>query len=490
MGRLAAVAVLLAAWIGTAQPAPSFSLSGAWTWVLAPSESEVRFSHVAWRSCGSHKDRGSVQRFDMSSPSDPMVLPGRVSVSAAVHLKHDETRLSASVKLSKKEAVHYAEVPCVDNVGSCDYEDVCALLGALRVSSCPFGACQCPFPAGDYVLDQHELSVPSWPSRVPSWLASGDYRLQVQVTDKASGHGVFCFEADTRVEVGRHNAPPPQEPSTGQADGGPPPARSTLGRCEKSSYTYQLCKISGATEPTLVRNASDTCPSGYGCHKLWCPLPGRCWLPSTCMCGADGNVYCSEDQKHTTDCNSKFCGICRAPKHGTDLLEAFVEVNDEIVFTQRSVNEVHQSHMVDEAKRMDAKSAKIRRLQWDRMHLGDGTTVMGIEGIEETVGAAGKDPMQQHDYTFMAPPGGGNTPGLPQPLSTLATGESNLLQVDAGTGHLGPESMRWDHSSAIDRQWNYAYASSVSAELMPSWGASRDNYKAAANRQDGGRDDQ
>ena len=65
--------------------------------------------------------------------------------------------LQATLDISKKVAGVWIKLPCVDNFGSCKYDDLCDLLS--QVGDCPDPivtsglGCQCPFKAVsiDYV---------------------------------------------------------------------------------------------------------------------------------------------------------------------------------------------------------------------------------------------------------------------------------------------------------------------------------------------------
>lgn len=60
---------------------------------------------------------------------DPFKLPGTVSITANVDFKTNITGpLAMQLKIYKIIGPLKLEIPCVDNVGSCNYADVCTLL--------------------------------------------------------------------------------------------------------------------------------------------------------------------------------------------------------------------------------------------------------------------------------------------------------------------------------------------------------------------------
>ncbi|XP_062513886.1 ganglioside GM2 activator-like [Corticium candelabrum] len=131
---------------------------------------------------------------------DPVPLPGNITASVGVTLTETlKSPLKAEVTLKKKLPVlGYTSIPCIDNVGSCTYDDLCALIpDSTGECGPPFSTyklpCHCPFPAGSYYLPPIEIQLPSAGS-IPSFLTNGDYYGQASLFD-AAGHPVGCYEA-------------------------------------------------------------------------------------------------------------------------------------------------------------------------------------------------------------------------------------------------------------------------------------------------------
>ncbi|XP_063955335.1 ganglioside GM2 activator-like [Lytechinus pictus] len=150
----------------------------------------------SWKSCGPNDP---ITAEVVLSP-DPLVIPGNVTVEAKATLKVD---VVSPVKVSlsiKKKVLVWIPIPCIDNVGSCTYDDICEMLNTTFPPSqpCPepFASsglpCHCPFSAGDYNLPATQVEVDD--TGIPSWLSSGDYQVKAVAQD-SSGKELACFTA-------------------------------------------------------------------------------------------------------------------------------------------------------------------------------------------------------------------------------------------------------------------------------------------------------
>ncbi|XP_027462717.1 ganglioside GM2 activator [Zalophus californianus] len=136
-----------------------------------------------WENCDDKKD--PVVLKSLTLEPDPIAFPGNMTVSAEVQI---DVPLSSPQKLEltmeKEVASFWVKVPCVEQIGSCTYEDFCQILGALIPPGqpCPeplhtYGLpCHCPIKVGIYSLPKTEFTLPSM--ELPSWLSSGSYRIK------------------------------------------------------------------------------------------------------------------------------------------------------------------------------------------------------------------------------------------------------------------------------------------------------------------------
>ncbi|XP_055368449.1 ganglioside GM2 activator isoform X1 [Betta splendens] len=145
--------------------------------------SEVEILGFDWKNCGKDDDPAVMKSLTLSP--DPIQIPGDLNASASgstsVELK---APLCVNVTLEKEVAGFWVKVPCVEQMGSCHYPNVCDLLNQLIPpgQNCPeplhtYGLpCHCPFKAGSYFLPQSDFSLPNMD--LPYWLTNGKYRVQ------------------------------------------------------------------------------------------------------------------------------------------------------------------------------------------------------------------------------------------------------------------------------------------------------------------------
>ncbi|XP_072309046.1 ganglioside GM2 activator [Eucyclogobius newberryi] len=143
----------------------------------------VQVLRFEWENCG--KPEAPAVLKTLSVAPDPITIPGALSAEAsgatAVLL---DSPLALNVTLEKEVAGFWVKIPCVEELGSCHYEDACELLEQLIPpgQDCPeplhsYGLpCQCPFKAGSYALPKSDFFVPEL--ELPYWLTNGHYRAQ------------------------------------------------------------------------------------------------------------------------------------------------------------------------------------------------------------------------------------------------------------------------------------------------------------------------
>ncbi|KFZ69169.1 Ganglioside GM2 activator, partial [Podiceps cristatus] len=135
----------------------------------------------AWENCGDGKDPVVLQ--NLSVAPDPITIPGSLRISAAV-----SSSRAVSSPLKKALGDLWIQLPCIDQLGSCTYNDVCTILDNLIPpgTTCPeplhtYGIpCHCPFKAGSYRLPDSDFPLPD--VELPSWMTNGNYRVQATVS--------------------------------------------------------------------------------------------------------------------------------------------------------------------------------------------------------------------------------------------------------------------------------------------------------------------
>lgn len=157
-----------------------------------------------YRLCVQFLCVGSTRNVDLQIKSgsispDPVPLPGTITVSVNLTLtKTIKAPLKAKVTLQKRVGKLNVTIPCVDNIGSCTYDDLCELIPYQSECPRPLSTyhipCQCPFAKGNYYLPPYEFDLPDPGGNVPSWLVSGEYHGKAILTD-ADGDHAGCYEA-------------------------------------------------------------------------------------------------------------------------------------------------------------------------------------------------------------------------------------------------------------------------------------------------------
>lgn len=154
----------------------------------------------SWSDCGETSD--PVQLKNLTLSPDPIKLPGNVIASAGAEVGVDlDAPLTVSLKLKKKIFGVMVGIPCVDNIGSCVYDDICPLLKNI---TCPpelkkYGIpCHCPIRRGSYYLPATPIAV-ALPPTVPTWLEDGDYEVTAHVTK--DGKPVACIQATVELKT-------------------------------------------------------------------------------------------------------------------------------------------------------------------------------------------------------------------------------------------------------------------------------------------------
>ncbi|MBZ3884193.1 Ganglioside GM2 activator [Sciurus carolinensis] len=137
----------------------------------------------SWDNCDEGKDPAVIKSL-MLEP-DPIVVPGNVTVSVegktSVPLTSPQ---KVELTVEKEVAGFWVKIPCVEQLGSCTYEDFCDVLSNLIPPGepCPeplhtYGLpCHCPFKEGTYSLPKSDFTVPDL--ELPSWLSTGNYRIE------------------------------------------------------------------------------------------------------------------------------------------------------------------------------------------------------------------------------------------------------------------------------------------------------------------------
>ncbi|KAL8604030.1 hypothetical protein ACOMHN_024855 [Nucella lapillus] len=122
---------------------------------------------------------------------DPLVFPGPLSVSFKATFKDKiDTPLKAVVDLYKKFGSSWIKIPCIGQIGSCTYDDLCQILSGIYQCPDPLVKagvpCKCPFAKNVYSLPLTTFNVDS------DVFPPGDYHGQAHLT--MNGQAVGCYD--------------------------------------------------------------------------------------------------------------------------------------------------------------------------------------------------------------------------------------------------------------------------------------------------------
>jgi len=104
----------------------------------------------AWSSCSGPDALAVINKLELSGP---LSIPGNLTLTLNSYLQQSiKSPLKVAVKIYKKISFIWVDVPCLDNVGSCIYEDFCAVIPFTPGKPCPEPLeqlgfpCYCPLP--------------------------------------------------------------------------------------------------------------------------------------------------------------------------------------------------------------------------------------------------------------------------------------------------------------------------------------------------------
>ncbi|OWF43881.1 Ganglioside GM2 activator [Mizuhopecten yessoensis] len=124
---------------------------------------------------------------------------------------HPLDNAKLSITLHRDTFLLSIPIPCLLNLGSCTYDDICTLVDqaisenwgtitaglATQVKTMLLSAginpSVCPIPSSQLVLTEYAITLPSVPS-VLSWLASGDYTVKAELKDKTTNLDLMCLD--------------------------------------------------------------------------------------------------------------------------------------------------------------------------------------------------------------------------------------------------------------------------------------------------------
>ncbi|XP_023231192.1 ganglioside GM2 activator-like [Centruroides sculpturatus] len=148
-----------------------------------------------WDKCASSN---TVEIKSLFVSPDPIVVPGpiRLNYDMAI-VANISSPLQISLNIQKKISYFWVKIPCIQNVGSCTYSDICWLLDSVCSLPCvkTMLSCECPIPQGEHRLNTG-FEIPNIP--LPSFLG-GQYYIKVE--GSSNGKPLFCYDVQFSIEI-------------------------------------------------------------------------------------------------------------------------------------------------------------------------------------------------------------------------------------------------------------------------------------------------
>jgi len=152
----------------------------------------------SWDNCGSSSDPVLLKSLTLAP--DPLVLGENITIGFSASLAENISSVRAEVTLEKKILGIWTEIPCIENVGSCSYDDLCDVLPKhpcgpiLTKYHIP---CHCPFPEGSYALPPVSVK-----TKNPNldWLTDGDFYGMGQLYD-SNDNEIACYEVYVSIST-------------------------------------------------------------------------------------------------------------------------------------------------------------------------------------------------------------------------------------------------------------------------------------------------
>jgi len=148
----------------------------------------------SWSNCGKPTNPFIIKNLNLTP--DPIKIPGTLGVSATINITAAVSQpLKAVMEIHKRLLNEWIKIPCIDNVGSCTYDDLCTLDPYKPGSTCPpvFGKfpCSCPFKTGLYTFNPAKFKIDI---DLPSFLAKGEYKAEIKMSSSIGDVGCLNMQ--------------------------------------------------------------------------------------------------------------------------------------------------------------------------------------------------------------------------------------------------------------------------------------------------------
>ncbi|KAL5009931.1 hypothetical protein ScPMuIL_012236 [Solemya velum] len=138
----------------------------------------------------------------------PIQIPGPIGITPYVEIEIRSPMISPitlEVRVTRKLMYVWVDIPCIARVGSCAY-DFCEMTersfgedGCPRQLAASNFPCTCPIQPGNYTLYAQKFDVERV-SRLWSWLAEGDYMLEVKLKNTSTREELGCSKLKLSIQ--------------------------------------------------------------------------------------------------------------------------------------------------------------------------------------------------------------------------------------------------------------------------------------------------
>ncbi|ELT90215.1 hypothetical protein CAPTEDRAFT_219327 [Capitella teleta] len=160
-----------------------------------------------YSDCGSDPDR-PIRILNVTASPLPVRAPGKFRIAASANVSEElPPKMGVDVIVSKSLFGFNFKIPCVNNIGTCHYSDVCSLLDAyfghrrrcprwLRRHQLP---CRCPIQPDVYSLKRFSVQIPKL-SGMMEVLARGEYQIIIRVVNEDNKNELACFQSTFEIK--------------------------------------------------------------------------------------------------------------------------------------------------------------------------------------------------------------------------------------------------------------------------------------------------
>lgn len=180
----------------------------AWT-KAAVTRKRRSVESFSWKNCGPENSTFILERLELAP--FPMLLPGTLNINMTSKTTQEVDNIDMAVEIYQLGTwIGDWKIPCIFNIGSCMYYDVCALaqgeedfIAEADALLAAGGANKtCPIQPILFEVDNYEFKLPSLPPGLGLAIA-GDYRIRSTILAPNSDTVLGCFE----LEMGIQEAP-------------------------------------------------------------------------------------------------------------------------------------------------------------------------------------------------------------------------------------------------------------------------------------------